>query len=125
MLDDILDAIFVISCIVSPYIYAYFALHGHEQGQRIALAITIFFESIFVISILRNFITSYTPDGEIIPVMDIWKISGRYFKNEFLMDLIPTIPITFILDMSVEKYGRIFYLIKIIRLAKGLKIYNV
>ena len=59
------------------------------------------------------------------PIKDIWKISERYFRNEFLMDLIPTIPFTFIFDMSVEKYGRIFYLIKIIRLAKGLKIYNV
>ena len=59
------------------------------------------------------------------PIKDIWKISERYFRNEFLMDLIPTIPFTFIFDMSVKKYGRIFYLIKIIRLAKGLKIYNV
>ena len=87
--------------------------------------ITIAFECIFGIIILKNFITAYTPDGEIVPVKDIWKIYDRYLKSEFLIDLVPTIPMTFILDMSVLKYGRIFYLVKIVRLAKGLKIYNV
>ena len=115
----------MISCLSSPYIYAYFALHGHQEGEKWPLWITITYESIFVISLLKNFITAYTPDGEIQPVKCFWKISDRYLHNEFLIDFIPTFPMTFILDMSVEKYGRIFYLVKIIRLAKGLKIYNV
>ena len=115
----------MISCLFSPYIYAYFALHGHEEGEIGPLWITIIFECIFFISILKNFITAYTPDGEILPVKDFWKISERYARNGFLIDFIPTFPITFILDMTVKKYGRIFYLVKIIRLAKGLKVYNV
>lgn len=125
MLDDTLEALYVMSCLFSPYIYAYFALHGHEQGEKGPVWITIGFECIFVITILKNFITEYTPEGEIVPVKDIWKISDRYLKSEFLIDLVPTIPMTFIIDMSVKKYGRIFYLVKIVRLAKGLKIYNV
>lgn len=87
--------------------------------------LTIIFESIFAIDIVKNFITEYTPDGEIVPVNDFFKIAERYFSSGFLIDFIPTFPITFILDMTVNKYGRICYLIKIIRLAKGLKIYNV
>ena len=120
-----LEAIYVMCCLLSPYIYAYFALHGHEEGERTAVWATICFECVFVIAIFKNFITEYTPDGEIIPEKDIMKIAERYFWNEFLIDSIPTIPITFILDMSSTKYGRIFYLVKVIRLAKGLKIYNV
>jgi hypothetical protein len=125
LLDDILEAIYVLCCLISPYFYAYLALHGHEEGNMTAIWTTLFFEGVFVVSILKNFITEYTPDGEIVPVKDIMKISERYFWNEFMGDLIPTIPMTFILDMSASKYGRIFYLVKIIRLAKGLKIYNV
>ena len=101
MLDDTLEALYVISCLFSPYIYAYFAMHGHEEGEKGPVWITIVFECIFIITILKNFITAFTPEGEIVPVKDIWKISDRYLKSEFLIDLVPTIPMTFILDMSV------------------------
>lgn len=86
---------------------------------------SVTFESIFIISIIKKFITEYTADGEIMPERDIMKIYDRYLKTEFLRDFIPIFPITFILDMSYKKYGRIFYLIKIIRLTKGLKFFNV
>lgn len=49
-------------------------------------------------------------------------MSIRYLKSEFLTDLIPIIPLQ-IIDLGGNQ--RFFYLIKIIRLVKGLNVYDV
>ena len=101
------------------------ALFGHEKGQQAPLVTSIIFETIFATNILVNFITDYIPDGEIIPERDLAKIADRYWHTDFLADLLPTFPFTFVFDNSHSKYWRLFYLIKIIRLVKGIEIYDV
>ena len=86
---------------------------------------TIIFESIFGINILVNFLTDFVPDGEVFPERDLTKIAERYLQTEFVNDFVPTFPFTFFFDNSQEKYWRLFYLIKIIRLIKGIEIYDV
>lgn len=59
----------------------------------------------------------YTPPGQLVPVKDITQISLRYLKGEFWKDFIPIIPLQMI-DLGGDE--RLFYIIKIMRLIKGL-----
>jgi hypothetical protein len=86
---------------------------------------TVIFECIFAANILINFLTEYVPNGENVPVRELPKIAERYLSRDFLMDFIPTFPITFFLDMDQHKIWRILFVLKIIRLVKGIKIYDV
>ena len=54
------------------------------------------FEIIFLISIITKFLTDYRPDGETEHVKSLTKISSRYLHGDFLSDLIPLIPFTYI-----------------------------
>ena len=118
-------ALYLFSCFTSPYFYAWVALFGHEKGESGYLITSIIFETIFATNILVNFLTEYVPDGEIVPERDIAKIADRYFHTDFLMEFIPTFPLTFIFNNTHEKYWRLFYLIKVIRIVKGIEIYDV
>lgn len=62
--------------------------------------IEVLFEGIFIFNIVINFFTDYVPDGEMQPEKDLGKIAERYWNQEFISDFIPTIPITFVLDMG-------------------------
>lgn len=117
--------IYLLACFTSPYFYAWVALFGHEKGEKGYLWVSICFESLFAMNILVNMLTDYVPDGEIIPERDIAKIAERYLKEEFMIDFIPTFPFTFFFDNSKQKYWRLFYLIRIIRILKGIEIYDV
>jgi hypothetical protein len=62
-------------------------------------------------------LVEYTPPGQLVPVKDITQISLRYLKGEFWKDFIPIIPLQMI-DLGGDE--RLFYIIKIMRLIKGL-----
>jgi hypothetical protein len=85
----------------------------------------LFFEIVFAIDIVLKFCREFYPLGETIPVRDHSQISNRYLKGEFVSDFIPSFPITFILDMSSEYFGRLFFLLKILRLFKGSKVFSI
>jgi hypothetical protein len=55
-------------------------------------------------------------------VKDITQISLRYLKGEFYKDFIPIIPLQ-LLDFGGDE--RLFYIIKIMRLIKGLQVFDV
>lgn len=42
-----------------------------------------------------------------------------------MQDLIPTLPLTFVLDMGGEQQFKVLYLMKVIRILEGLKYYNI
>jgi hypothetical protein len=63
-------------------------------------------------------------DGETEPVSDLSRISKRYLKNGFLSDLIPLIPLPYLMGTN-NIYGRLLYLLKLIRLKRGLDAFNV
>lgn len=117
--------LYLFTCFTSPYFYAWVALHGHEKDERALYSFVIIFETIFMFNILFHFLTDYVPDGEISPERDLAKIAERYLHTEFRMDFIPTFPLTFFFDNTSSKYWRLLYLIKVIRLIKGIEIYDV
>jgi hypothetical protein len=80
------------------------------------------FETIFVLSIIKNFTTEFKPDGIAKTVRDIKKIATRYLNNGFPLDFLMIIPFNFIL---VGQNSKLFFFIKTYRLVKGIKIFNV
>ena len=85
----------------------------------------IAFESVFLFNMIVNFFTEYVPEGDPCPVRDLQKIFFTYLEGTFMRDFIPLFPITFFIDMSKTSFNRIFYLLKVMRLVNGLKIFNV
>ena len=70
-----------------------------------------------------KFLTDYIPDGEQNATKDLFLIAKNYIKNGFVMDLIPLLPISFIVDG--EAGLRIAFTIKLLRIHSGLKLFNV
>ena len=60
----------IICCLVSSYIYAWLSFFGTdtEQEYNLPLFMTIGFESIFTFSIIFKLLTTFVPEGEIVPI---------------------------------------------------------
>lgn len=122
----------IFSCIFSSYFYAYLAAFGMKDPSQgsdgnddaVFSTIEMVYESIFILSILKQFLTEYTPDGETQPVRDISKISKRYIKDHFVLDTICVIPFSRMLEFIGEE-ARLLYLIKSIRIIKGIRFFSV
>lgn len=63
------------------------------------------------------------PDGSTRPVRDLEKISLNYLKTEFPTDFVAIIP--FQLLSLKRRRENLFFLVKIIRLLKGLRLFQV
>lgn len=111
-------------CITSTYIYSYLAAFGHDNDDYSIYHILAVFEGFFALSIIKNFITEYTPENETVPVRKIRDIAHRYFSNGFWVDLFCLVPFQMVFSVFTEK-SHLFYLIKALRIIKGIKIFNV
>ena len=87
------------------------------------LTFSYVFESMFFLYTILQFIKEYTPEFQLTPVRNLKLICRNYLETQFKWDIIPLIPLQEI------KFGnnrnRLFFLIKLIRLFKGLKMFNV
>lgn len=83
----------------------------------------LFFEIVFVLSIIKNFTTEYKPDGISKPIRDIKKIAIKYLHNGFVMDFLMVLPFYDIFGSKGN--AKLAYFIKIYRLVKGIRIFNV
>ena len=73
---------------------------------------------------MLEFITEYKPEGDLsAPVRDLQAISMNYLKGRFIYDFIPILPLGELIKFE-GGYERLFYLIKIIRIGKGLVIFT-
>ena len=77
------NAIHIVACLVSSYMYAYLAAFSEKGGETFN-EIIIGFEIIFFISFCLNFITDYKEEGAPNPVRDIALISMRYMQTRFI-----------------------------------------
>lgn len=86
--------------------------------------IVIFYEVVFFVQMLLKFITEYKPEGDLSPpIRDLQIIATTYLKGTFIYDFIPIFPFAEVLKYE-NGYERLFYLIKIIRIGKGLGIFT-
>lgn len=77
-------------------------------------------ECVFAFFLLRNFITTFTPEGQNKRQMKIKAIVLRYIKGYFLLDAVTLVPVT-ILYVNKAEYIKYFYLIKSLRILKALE----
>jgi hypothetical protein len=97
------------------------AFPGAEEGPL--TMVNLIYEIIFAISIMLKFLYEYKiEDAEQPPVRDLQKIGMRYLKDQFIWDFIPIIPFP---ALDFNGYERLFYLIKIMRLVNGFKVFSV
>jgi len=87
-------------------------------------SIDLYFQAFYIVSMGIEFRT----DFELFPgentIKDPIKIALRYIKTQFIFDLLAIIPFNYFISIN-NGYGRLFYLIKLIRLFKGFQILNV
>jgi hypothetical protein len=87
-------------------------------------SIDLYFQAFFIISMAFEFRTDFEPSpGENI-IKDPIKIALRYINSQFAFDLLAIIPFNFFITIKYG-YGRLFYLVKLLRLFKGFQILNV
>ena len=75
------NGIDIFTCIFSSYFYAYLGCFGKDAINAQVEVLIYVFEAIFVFSLLKRFITDFTPDGEQTPVTNIKKIAQFIFAN--------------------------------------------
>lgn len=89
-----------ICCVISSYLYAFIAAFENPNPGETLFNVTIFFESVFLVSLCVNFLVDYKPEGEEGKIKDLNLISIRYLKGQFLNDFIPLIPLQAISIMN-------------------------
>ena len=112
-------------CLISSYAYAFLAHFGNTTPASGPTKFPECFEIIFTISIILRFITSYVPEGNIIPVTSHYLIFQNYKNTDLMRDLITWFPIVFLLDTTKGKFFRLFFLVKVLRITKALAKFDV
>ena len=116
----------------SSYLYLYCAAfrisfvdynkEGFEHSTSIN-NIMICFELIFAVQIFLSFFLSYKDDETQKRVVTLKLTASKYLHDQFLMDLIPLVPLQFI--SLYNKRECLFYIIKANRLLTGFQLFEV
>lgn len=77
-------------------------------------------ELMYLVDFITQFLLEYTDQQSMYPVRDVVKTATRYLKsNEMILDLINLVPFAMIFSI---KNGRLFFLLKCIRIFKSMKL---
>ena len=76
-----------------------------------------------MLSMIKSFFTEYTPEGQTHSVKSLSLIAKHYFAKGFVPDLIAILPIPFVLRGRHELI-KLFYLVKIVRMARGIELFE-
>ena len=113
------NLVITVSFLITSYIYTFIAAFGNNEYKNIK-----FFEMIFCIDIIINFFTEIPPlDESEKPERRIKVIVKAYLKGEFILDFLPIIPFDWMVPER-DRIHRLLYLFKIIRLKRGLRLFN-
>lgn len=110
-------------CIISTYVYVLMATFSEQQIGVQYRYLEYGFETVFLLTMIKNFLTDYTPDGEIHETKNLLLIAKRYLSSSFPKDLIAQIPIT-IIFRGKHELVKLFYLLKILRTTRGIQIFD-
>ena len=111
-------------CMLSSFNYAYLAaFRMHKELNETIMSIWILYELIFFLDIILQFLLEFTSETSSIPVRDLEKIAWNYIYNGFVTDFIAIIPLQ-IIQLKNNRQN-LFFLIKLIRLEKGLRLFDV
>ena len=91
--------------------------------NRTAITYYVVFEIIFVFDLIINFFVEIIDEETNQPERDLKKIAISYLNGLFFIDFITLIPLQLISIKNNRNY--LFFLIKMLRLVQGLRIFNV
>ena len=84
------------------------------------------YDLIFLLDIVRTFLTEFTKDGETVPCRDLMKIAVRYLDSDFKMDFICWLPFWELgVNFKVHKFARVLFIVKCYRIFKAMRIFDV
>lgn len=102
-------------CVGSSFYYGFVAAFGEEDSLYIILAM----EAVFFINMIVKMLTTFVPEGESAEEKDLGVIAKEYIGDKFKLDLLCVIPFFLIFDNGADKYFRLFFLIKCLRIRRG------
>jgi len=109
--------------LISSYVIKWFGDFNDSCSHNVLLKTAIFFEVTFLFMMIKNFLTSYVNQGEHKPVRNLHDIAMKYLKGDFIPDLIPILPLTFIF-IDDYKFIKLLYVIKVTRVLNGFKFFD-
>lgn len=113
-------------CYVSSIFYLYLAAHRDSRWEEYwehNEAISIVMEIIFCIYMIIQFFKAYIPQYQTKEIRDFSQIAQRYFNGDFKLDLFALIPWAHFTEHP-NNYQRLLYLLKLVRLKKGITIFD-
>ena len=78
----------------------------------------------FILAMIKSFITDYSEEGNPLPVREFIKIAFRYLKSNFPLDFLVLIPFHWLLGDFMRESNYLF-LIKSLRIIRGLDLLSV
>ena len=105
---------------------AIFGLRNKHTGEvyESDVGFDIFFFVIFCMAMVKSFITDFRDDSHPLPIKDFIKIATRYFKTNFMLDLVVLIPFHWFFGEFIRESNYLF-LIKSLRILRGLDLLSV
>lgn len=70
--------LYVICCLVSPYIYGLFVVFGAPETDSASYIVMICLESYFFLNIIFTFFVEFEIEGQVMPVRDLQRIAQNY-----------------------------------------------
>jgi len=83
----------IICCITSSYMYAYLGAFGAKASTPLIEGLSVFFDIVFALDILRKFLSQYSEKGSSLPVKDHTKIRQKYMREDFWSDFVVWLPV--------------------------------
>ena len=113
-----------IMCISSCFNYAYLAaFRMHKDLNPKIMDLWWFYEIVFFLDMVFQFFKEYTSETTNLPVRDLGRIAGNYLENGLVTDAIALVPFQ-VLNLK-NRRENLFFLIKLVRLGKGLRLFDV
>ena len=85
---------------MTSFAYAWIA-HFGIASEALSTVVWVV-ETIFTLQIASKFMTSYIPEGELVPETSHANIARRYIAGEFWFDFLPWLPVFALVDNSRE-----------------------
>lgn len=104
------------------YIAAFMLTMSDEQLSSFSI-MNYFYTAVFIFDMILNFFVEYEDEqsGEI--ERDLKMIAKNYINGMFFVDLLANLPLyTMFGGLMEQKYAKLWYLVKVVRLINGFKL---
>lgn len=119
----------ILLCIMAFYIPYRVCFYWNDEEEEDETSPVFLFEmmvdAMFALDIILNFFTAYTDHSTSLVITSHKLIAKKYLKSYFLVDLIATLPLGYILTHSSStaiKIGKLGRLPKLVKFVRGLRL---